>query len=243
MERQNEIASWIADRHPFLSWLKRWRESLPEASMKEIVEEAGGAENVGIVCVDVIVGFCKSGALASPRVGEIVGPIVNLFTLGYSHGIRNFVLPQDEHPPDSPEFEAYGPHCMVGTEETETVPEIKNLPFASIFKVLPKQSINAGVDTEYPDWLEKHRNLTRFIVVGDVTDICIYQTVTYLKARSNQFKLNYQIIVPMDCVDTWDTPVEMAQELGIMPHDAELLHTLFLYHMALNGIHVVRRIT
>jgi hypothetical protein len=43
-------------------------------------------------------------------------------------------------------------------------------------------------------------------------------------------------------VDTWDTPVEKARELGIMPHDAELLHAVFLYHMALNAVRVVRRI-
>jgi hypothetical protein len=28
-----------------------------------------------------------------------------------------------------------------------------------------------------------------------------------------------------------------------MPHHGDLLHTLFLYHMALNGINVVREIS
>ena len=50
------------------------------------------------------------------------------------------------------------------------------------------------------------------------------------------------IIVPADCVDTYDLPVETAERVGALPHDANLLHPLFLYHMALNGALVVRNI-
>jgi hypothetical protein len=34
-------------------------------------------------------------------------------------------------------------------------------------------------------------------------------------------------------------PVETAQEIGAMPHDGDLLHRIFLYQMALNGVEVV----
>jgi hypothetical protein len=37
-------------------------------------------------------------------------------------------------------------------------------------------------------------------------------------------------------------PVERAAELGIVPHDAEFLHLVFLYHMMLNGVEVVTEI-
>jgi hypothetical protein len=40
-------------------------------------------------------------------------------------------------------------------------------------------------------------------------------------------------------VDTYDLPVDVAERIGAMPHDANLLHPLFLYHMALNGAKVV----
>jgi hypothetical protein len=33
--------------------------------------------------------------------------------------------------------------------------------------------------------------------------------------------------------------VERAEQLGAVPHDAELLHRVFLYHMMLNGVEVV----
>jgi hypothetical protein len=48
-----------------------------------------------------------------------------------------------------------------------------------------------------------------------------------------------RVVVPADCVDTYDLPVAVAQSLGALPHAADLLHLIFLYHMALNGIEVV----
>ena len=105
---------------------------------------------------------------------------------------------------------------------------------------MSKQNLNPGIDTEFPAWLERHPAITRFIVVGDVTDLCIYQTATYLRLRANQFKLRYEVIVPANCVDTFETPYMPGRALEVLPHDADMLHLLFLYHMALNGIKVYR---
>jgi hypothetical protein len=37
-------------------------------------------------------------------------------------------------------------------------------------------------------------------------------------------------------------PVDVARSLGILPHAGDLLHLIFLYHMALNGIEVVAHV-
>jgi hypothetical protein len=50
-------------------------------------------------------------------------------------------------------------------------------------------------------------------------------------------------VLPVNTVDTYDMPVQQAKELGIVPHDAEFLHLVFLYNMMLNGIEVVSEIT
>jgi len=50
------------------------------------------------------------------------------------------------------------------------------------------------------------------------------------------------VIVPANCVQTWHLSVEDAEDLPAMPHHGDLLHTVFLYHMALNGIEVVSEI-
>ena len=50
------------------------------------------------------------------------------------------------------------------------------------------------------------------------------------------------VIVPENCVQTYDLGVEAAKRLGITPHPGDLMHVLFLYHMHLNDIRVVRAI-
>ena len=51
-----------------------------------------------------------------------------------------------------------------------------------------------------------------------------------------------RVILPVNCVDTYDLPVAVAVEIGAVPHDGDLLHYIFLYHMMLNGIEVVAEV-
>jgi nicotinamidase-related amidase len=75
------------------------------------------------------------------------------------------------------------------------------------------------------------------IVVGDCTDLCVYQAAMHLRLRANAAgDRGFEVVVPEDCVQTYDLPVETAQRLGALPHDGDLLHGLFLYHLALNGV-------
>jgi len=41
---------------------------------------------------------------------------------------------------------------------------------------------------------------------------------------------------------TYDMPVETANALGALPHDGDFLHLVFLNHMRLNRVEVVREI-
>ena len=50
-------------------------------------------------------------------------------------------------------------------------------------------------------------------------------------------------IVPANAVDTYHLPVETAEAIGAMAHHGEFFHQVFLYHMALNGIEVVRALS
>lgn len=235
---EQNTTEFIAGRETFLAFLNEWAFDLPCEKLSSVVHDAGGPENVAIVCTDMTNAFVSTGRLASARVAAVVPYIVHLFTLAYSLGIRSFALTQDAHPADSPQFVAYGPHSMVGSEEAETIPELMALPFSDRFDVIPKQNLNPGIDTGFPVWLAEHRNVRRFIVVGDCTDLCVYQIAMFLKLRADQYKMDYSVIVPANCVDTFETEYNVARELSILPHDADLLHPLFLYHMALNGIRV-----
>lgn len=224
---------------PFLDYLDVWLQNRTPIAMADCIASAGGPEHVGIFCVDVINGFCHEGPLHSDRVRSIIAPIRRLFKMAYTSGIRNFVLPQDTHSPNAAEFAAYPPHCVRGTSESQTVPELADLPFASDFTIVEKNAVHAGVGTTLNCWLDSHPEITHFLVVGDCTDICAYHLALHLKFRANAADRPDTVLIPVDCVATYDIPLSVAQQLDIPAHPAPLYHALFLYSMAQNGIQIV----
>lgn len=235
-----DYASFVEKTRPFTEWMLEWYNNLPQLALNDLAENP---DEVAIVSVDVIKGFCTVGPLASERVNKIVEPIVKLFSAAWDKGIRDIVLLQDTHDPDAVEFGAYAPHCIRGTEESEAVDEYKALPFFDELTILPKNSINAGVMHNFDHWMQAHPHKKTFIVVGDCSDICTYQTTTHLRTRANELQLHgVRVIAPVSTIDTYDLDVETAQNIGATPHDADLMHVVFLYSMMLNGIEVVSEI-
>lgn len=226
----------------FMDYLEDWKANLETLSLKNFIEEAGGARHIAIFCVDLINGFCHTGPLASERVRQIISPIVTLFNKADDLGITHFVLPQDSHRPDSAEFAYFPPHCIRGSEEAHTVSELASRRFSHPLHVIPKNSIHSAVETDLDAWLDNHPQITHRIVVGDCTDLCVYHLALHLKYRAIARNQKHPVIVPMDCVDTFDIPVEAAREKGILAHPAEVFHPLFLYSMAQNGVWIVRHI-
>ena len=223
----------------FLPWLEIWLAERPDLALSEAADTP---EEIAIISVDVIKGFCSVGPLASPRVAGIIDPIVHLFKSAWQYGVRNILLTQDSHEPDAVEFGAYPPHCIRGTEEAETVDEISALPFFDQITVMEKNSIDSGLNTGLDDWLAARPQVNTCIVVGDCTDLCTYQLAMHLRLDANERQIQRRVIVPMNGVDTYDTPMSVAQDLGIFPHPGDLLHATFLYHMALNGIEIIKEL-
>ena len=223
----------------YLNYLGEWSEAIQDKKLSEIVKIPA---NTAVFVVDVTHGFCTSGPLSSPRVGKIVDPIVNLLKIAWELGIPHYLLPQDTHDPRAEEFNEYPPHCVRGTQEAETVEKIKALAFYDRMIIFEKNSINSGVNPGVSIWLNNHPEVDTYILTGDCTDLCIYQLATYLKADANERQVHRRVIIPADCVDTYHMSVETAKDVGGFPHDAELLHLIFLNHMALNGIEIYRQI-
>jgi nicotinamidase-related amidase len=157
--------------------------------------------------------------------------------------VREFVLAQDCHTPDAVEFADFPPHCQAGTSEANTIPELANLPFANLYQVVSKNSLNAFYGTDLGEWLEAHRNFSAVVIVGDCTDLCVHQTALHMKLYANAYNLKMRVIVPENAVQTYDMSVETANAIGALPHDGDFMHLVFLFHMRLNGVEVVREIT
>ncbi len=223
----------------FLEYLDEWMKNLADLPLTQAAPIAG---RTVIISVDVINGFCREGVLAGPRVAAIVAPVVSLFERAWSHGVHHILLAQDTHDEAAVEFGAWPMHCVGGTAESDSVDEIKALPFYDQMVILPKNSTMTQINTGLETWMSAHPEVDTYIVVGDVTDICVYLLATFLRAHANAFQLKRRVIVPVDCVETYHRPVADAIAQGGLPHDADLLHAVFLYHMALNGIEVAARI-
>ena len=231
----------IEQSKPFLSWLDSWHAQLPSVKIETVVDDP---DQAAILAVDVTNGFCHVGPLASPRVGGIVDPIVRLMQAAHTHGMRHFVMTHDAHDPSAVEFGAYPAHCVRGSDESEPVSELQALPFWKDVVVMPKNSIDSALGTELDRWLDDRPQLKTFIVVGDCTDLCIYQLAMHVRLRANEWQQQeVRVIIPEDCVDTYDLPVKAARQSGALPHDGDLLHLIFLYHLALNGVEIVKTLT
>jgi len=117
-----------------------------------------------------------------------------------------------------------------------------SLPFAGKFTLIEKDSLHPSLGTKLDPWLEEHAHLRRAIVVGNCTDLCIYQLAMYLRLRANAFgSSDVDVVVPAACVATYDMPDESAPP-GVLAHEGDFFHAVFLYHLALNGVRVVKEI-
>ena len=231
--------SLLERSRPFVEFLDEWTQALPSVELKSVIQQP---ERSAIISVDIINGFCTIGPLASPRVEAIIAPITHLFRQAWELGVRHIVLSQDTHEPDAVEFDAWPRHCVRGTPEAETVAAFKALPFFDRMVVLEKNSISTGLNAGFTEWVAAHPQVDTFIVVGDCTDLCVYQLAMHLRLDANARQLHRRVIVPAGAVDTYDRSVETAQKEGGLPHAADLHHAFFLYHMALNGIEVVKEL-
>ncbi|HKG24521.1 MAG TPA: isochorismatase family protein [Thermomicrobiales bacterium] len=221
-------------------FITSWYERLQPRPLAEVIADPASA---AIFSTDMTVGFCERGNLASARVGALKEPVVDLIERAHALGMHHFVLAQDTHHPQTPEFEAWPVHCVRGTDEAETIPELKSLPFANLLTVIEKNSLHPALETEFDPWLDAHPGLRIAIVVGNCTDLCVYQLAMHLRVRHNARNVpGMLVIVPADAVDTYDLSVETAAAIGALPHPGDFFHQVFLYHMALNGIQVVREL-
>lgn len=220
----------------FLEFLQDWMEGLPTLRLDATLAEP---HNCAVLSVDVQEGFCSVGPLASPRVAAIAPHVANLLESAWARGVRHMALMQDTHDPQAVEFSAWPPHCIEGSSESQSAAALRALPFYDQLPVIPKNSISSNLHTGLEAWLAQRPQVKTFIVVGDCTDLCTYQLAMFLRMDANARQVERRIIVPANSVDTYDYNLAQARIGGGLPHPGDLMHAVFLYHMALNGIEVV----
>lgn len=188
-------------------------------------------DNTALFVVDMVNGFVYQGPLSSPRVAAIANNIAELNekTAGYK---KVFFL--DSHENDSQEFNSFPMHCMKGTMEAELIPELKTKASDGPGTwYIEKNSTNGFYSNKFQDWLVQHIDeVDNYIITGCVTDICVLQFALSLKANFNETNKNKRIIVPKNCVETYDGG----------SHDGYLMNLFALYNMHTSGIEIVDKI-
>jgi nicotinamidase-related amidase len=221
-------------------FVARWLETVPAVRLEDVAPDPAVA---GLFAADLINGFLREGSLSSDRIDTITEPVQNLVQRAWDHGIRQFVFLQDAHPADTPEFEAYPAHAIAGTRESEMIPELAALPFANQFTIIQKNSLHPAIDTTFDAWLDVHPTLRTAIVIGDCTDLCVTALAMHLRLRANARGIQgFQVVVPMDCVETFDIADEPTLPPGTA-HPADFFHAVWLYHLASNNIRIVRTLS
>ncbi|MGC4108299.1 MAG: isochorismatase family protein [Thermomicrobiales bacterium] len=219
------------------TFVRNWLKTLNDAALKDVVPDPKAG---AVFSADMINAFLREGPLSSERVNAITDPVIDVFGAAYAHGLRHFVLLQDAHGEESPEFRAYPPHAVKGTSEARTIPELESLSFAQELTLIEKVSLNPAIESRFDAWLDQHPEVTKAIVVGNCTDLCVYQLAMHMRMRANAKHLHaFDVIVPANAVETFDIPVAASQGPGIA-HPGDFFHEVFLYHMASNGIRIVK---
>lgn len=185
----------------------------------------------GLCIVDVVNGFMKFGALSNPSAMWIVDNINRLAKIMTE--LNCFICcTNDSHSKDSPEFDSFPVHCLENSEESKLVGELEWLYGYEKFYPFLKHSTNAF----HEFWLQKaisvHNGLENIIITGVCTDICIMQFAVALKTYFNATNRKCRVIVPLNCVDTYDAP----------SHNRTLMNVMAVKMMRMAGVEIASEI-
>ncbi|ACB85313.1 cysteine hydrolase family protein [Natranaerobius thermophilus] len=197
------------------------------------------SQNSALIIVDMLNGFCNMGALQSPHNDSLKEPIAKL--------VSQFKGPilsvQDSHSESDDEFEAFPPHCLADSHESQLVEPIKSqIESHHDSEVLPKATLSPFFGASgYTQWLSQiwEKGVTDIYIVGNCTDLCVYQTAMGTKLWMSEQSKKADINVIVDMVNTYDLPKDQTPK-GAIPHPREVFHNVFLHHLALNGIKLIK---
>lgn len=181
-----------------------------------------------LIMVDIINGFIREGALHSERIADIISQVEKLLKYFKSNSMEVIAF-ADYHSENSTEFASFPKHCIAGTSESLIVDELKRI---GGYQLIPKNSTNGFHAPKFQEFIKEKQDRDVFIVTGDCTDICVINFCISLKTYFDEHNMKKEIILPIDCVETYDGD----------GHDAELMNIVAIKLMENAGIRVVRSV-
>lgn len=156
-----------------------------------------------LINVDMVNGFVRKGAMADPKIGEIIPAQIKLIEqiLKDEEGLA-FI--KDTHEKDCREFDRYPVHCLKNTFEACLVDELK--PYEKDALIYEKNSTSTIYAPGFISDLNKMKQLREVIITGCCTDICILNLAIPLQNYFDEMDKRVNIVIPKNAVETYDNP-------------------------------------
>ncbi len=176
-------------------------------------------KNDKIIIIDMVNGFAFEGALSSPNVANLI-PKMKEFIMNAIKNQIEIVHYTDSHPENCNEFNAYPPHCIIGSSEADIVEELN---FSEI-EIIKKNSTNGFLaKNPFED------NIKNLYIIGCVSDICIYDFAHTAIKYVHEKDLNITVNVIENLCATFDAP----------NHDATNVHISTMEKLKNDGVNII----
>ena len=149
-----------------------------------------------VLIVDMLKGFLEPGHnLYHAESRRIIPHTLQLVEQEIAAGSEILFL-ADNHDPDDLEFQIFPVHCVIGTEETEVIPELSD--YVAAANLIPKKRYSGFFNTDLADRLAQLAP-DKLLVCGVATNVCVMHTVSDARNR------DYPVEVYSDCVSGPDS--------------------------------------
>ncbi len=185
-------------------------------------------DNVAVFVIDMINDFTYTSLLKNPLAVKKIPAIAKLLKK-FQENCKPMYAVNDNHTRGSVELDDFPPHGIATTYGASIVDELKDFKYEKTFT---KNSTNGAIIKDVQNWLEEHKEITKIVVCGVLTDICIMQFAMTIKALCNQVDRKLEVIVPEECVESYEAE----------GHNRDVYHFMSLIFMQQVGCKIVKNV-
>lgn len=162
--------------------------------------------------IDMVNGFVKYGTMHDKSIANVIPNQIQLLEKMQKE-TDIIAIVKDTHKKKCIEFKTYPEHCVKGSGEENLVEELSQFENEDAL-VFEKNSTDVTHVPEFFEYIEKMQNLKEIVVGGCCTDICVLNAVISMKTYFNQEDLDIDIVVPRNCVETYNGPTHSQAEFN-----------------------------
>ncbi len=179
-------------------------------SKKEQILKPSEVEKA-LYIIDMNNGFVNFGSMANPAYNTLIPEQLKMIEkVRKENGQINFIL--EGHNEDALEFESYPKHCIIGTPESELVPELLPEQTKINTNTYYKNCINGMLVTNIREDIQRLTSLKEIIFEGVCADLCVMDFARTYARYLDQINKKTQLFVVKNAIDTFDAPGHNREE-------------------------------